>query len=112
MRFRPTIGTRRRAAAYLAVVAAMLTSLITLSAPSASAAVGCRVDYTVNDWGGGFTATVRINNLGDPVNGWTRYPRVPAIRRMRSAVSAFTRPGLEKARETVEGATPAAAATS
>ncbi|MDQ3790159.1 MAG: glycoside hydrolase family 6 protein, partial [Actinomycetota bacterium] len=49
----------------------MLTSLITLSAPSASAAVGCRVDYTVNDWGSGFTATVRINNLGDPVNGWT-----------------------------------------
>ena len=32
--------------------------------------------------------------------------------RMRSAVSAFTRPGRAKARLTVEGATPAAAATS
>jgi cellulose 1,4-beta-cellobiosidase len=71
MRLRPKIGTRRRAAAYLAVVSALLTSLITLSAQPAGAAVGCRVDYTVNDWGGGFTAKVRINNLGDPVNGWT-----------------------------------------
>ena len=74
MTFRPRsakIGTRRRAAAYLAVVTAMLTSLITLTAQPAGAAAGCRIDYTVNDWGGGFTATVRINNLGDPVTGWS-----------------------------------------
>jgi hypothetical protein len=33
--------------------------------------VSCSVDYTVNDWGSGFVATVDINNLGDPVTNWT-----------------------------------------
>ncbi|MGB3437174.1 MAG: glycoside hydrolase family 6 protein [Actinophytocola sp.] len=42
-----------------------------MSAQPAGAAAGCRIDYTVNDWGGGFTATVKVNNLGDPITGWT-----------------------------------------
>ncbi|MFC7534533.1 cellulose binding domain-containing protein [Actinoplanes sp. GCM10030250] len=38
----------------------------------ASAAAGCRVDYSVtNQWQGGFGAAVSVTNLGDPVNGWT-----------------------------------------
>lgn len=41
-----------------------------------------------------------------------RYPRLSAICRIRCAVSGFTRPGLVSARDTVEGATPAASATS
>ncbi|GAA2072798.1 glycoside hydrolase family 48 protein [Actinomadura alba] len=40
-------------------------------AQSASAAVQCQVDYAKNDWGSGFTANVTINNLGDPLTGWT-----------------------------------------
>lgn len=31
---------------------------------------GCRVDYTVNEWTGGFTAQIRITNLGPALNGW------------------------------------------
>jgi endoglucanase len=31
----------------------------------------CQVEYLVNDWGGGFTGTVRITNLGAPISGWT-----------------------------------------
>jgi len=38
---------------------------------ASSAAVGCRVDYTVtNQWPGGFGAGVTITNLGDAINGW------------------------------------------
>lgn len=40
-----------------------------VSAP-ASAAVGCRVDYSVNQWPGGFTGNIALTNLGDPLNGW------------------------------------------
>ena len=77
MRFRPKsteIATHRRrgfAAAGVTVVVAISTFVIALSAPPAGAAPGCKVDYSVNDWGGGFTASVRINNLGDPITGWT-----------------------------------------
>ncbi|WP_304516311.1 cellulose binding domain-containing protein [Cellulomonas sp. JH27-2] len=40
-------------------------------ATSASAATGCRVDYTVtNQWGGGFGADVKITNLGDALSSW------------------------------------------
>jgi hypothetical protein len=43
-----------------------------VAAPPASAAVGCRVGYTVTaTWPGGFGANVTITNLGDPINGWT-----------------------------------------
>jgi len=41
--------------------------------PSAAAdgTTACKVDYTVNDWGTGFTATVTIGNLGaSALNGW------------------------------------------
>jgi hypothetical protein len=54
-----------------AVAAALAATAIVL-APAAHAAAACRVDYTVHSqWPGGFTAGVRITNLGDPVNGWT-----------------------------------------
>jgi len=74
MRFRPRSNefrTRGRMAACVAAVGAITASFIAFSAPQAGAAAGCRVDYTVSDWGGGFTAKVKINNLGDPINGWT-----------------------------------------
>ncbi len=36
-----------------------------------AAGVQCKVDYTGNDWGGGFTANLTITNLGPALNGWT-----------------------------------------
>ena len=38
----------------------------------AAAATGCRVSYVVNSqWTTGFSTTITITNLGDPINGWT-----------------------------------------
>ena len=56
-----------------ALVSTALTGLV-LSAPGSAAATttACTVDYAVNDWGSGFTATVAIDNKGTaPINGWT-----------------------------------------
>ncbi|MFI7543560.1 cellulose binding domain-containing protein [Actinoplanes sp. NPDC049599] len=61
---------RRTSLAGLAVLAALAASGSTVAVASAAAA-GCRVDYTVaSRWDSGFTADVRITNLGDPVSGW------------------------------------------
>ncbi|GAB3427301.1 cellulose-binding domain-containing protein [Flindersiella endophytica] len=38
---------------------------------AAQAAPGCRVQYSVNQWSNGFTGTVSITNLGDPLTSWT-----------------------------------------
>jgi beta-glucosidase len=39
---------------------------------SGGTSASCRVNYTVNDWGGGFTAAVSITNTGTTtINGWT-----------------------------------------
>ncbi|GEL96458.1 rhamnogalacturonan lyase family protein [Cellulomonas terrae] len=41
-------------------------------AQPATAAAGCRVDYSItNQWQSGFGADVKITNLGDAVNGWS-----------------------------------------
>jgi cellulose 1,4-beta-cellobiosidase len=43
-----------------------------VAAGQASAAAGCRVTYTVNQWSTGFTGNINLTNLGDPItNGWT-----------------------------------------
>ncbi|HEX6358330.1 glycoside hydrolase family 6 protein [Actinophytocola sp.] len=77
MRLRPNLSKirvhrgRRFAAAGVAFVVALTTFVMTFGASPASAAIACRIDYTVNDWGSGFVATVKINNLGDAVTNWT-----------------------------------------
>lgn len=59
-----------RAAAAAAAVATAAAALAL--APAAQAAPGCRVTYTVtHQWGGGFGADVRVENLGDALDGWT-----------------------------------------
>jgi len=57
----------------VASVVALSSVGVVAMATTASAAAGCRVDYSVpNQWPGGFTAYVTITNLGDPItNGWT-----------------------------------------
>ncbi|GGS10560.1 MULTISPECIES: cellulose-binding domain-containing protein [Streptomyces] len=40
------------------------------SGVGAGAAAGCRVDYTVNEWSGGYTAQVRVTNLGPALSAW------------------------------------------
>lgn len=61
---------RKFALLVLAALAVPAASGTTVAVASAAAA-GCRVDYTVaSRWDSGFTADVRITNLGDPVPGW------------------------------------------
>ena len=39
---------------------------------NAAAAFACRVDYTTNDWGGDFSATITVRNTGTAaLSGWT-----------------------------------------
>ncbi|MDR6594113.1 cellulose-binding domain-containing protein [Saccharothrix longispora] len=62
--------TRRTAAVGLAV-ALTATAAALAGVGSASAAVGCRVDYAIaSEWPGGFGANAVVTNLGDPVSGW------------------------------------------
>lgn len=62
---------RRRTAGVLAALAAAAVGGVVV-APPAAAAVACRVTYTVtSQWPGGFGADVRVDNLGDPLRGWT-----------------------------------------
>jgi aryl-phospho-beta-D-glucosidase BglC (GH1 family) len=47
----------------------LLSSVV--GANSAEAAEGCRVDYSApSQWPGGFSADVRVTNLGAPLDGW------------------------------------------
>jgi aryl-phospho-beta-D-glucosidase BglC (GH1 family) len=60
-----------RKALTVAVAAAIAVVGSVGVAGPASAAAGCRVDYTVtNQWQSGFGADVKVTNLGDPVTGW------------------------------------------
>ncbi|MFF0255322.1 glycoside hydrolase family 6 protein [Micromonospora zamorensis] len=45
--------------------------LVTIPVTAAQAATQCDIAYTSNEWPGGFTASVTIKNVGDPLNGWT-----------------------------------------
>ncbi|MFV2103513.1 nucleoside hydrolase-like domain-containing protein [Micromonospora sp. LOL_024] len=67
----PPSNLRRGAIAATALVVASTAALA--GATQASAAAGCRVDYSVtSQWSGGFGATIGITNLGDPItSGWT-----------------------------------------
>ncbi len=55
----------------LAAAAGVGVGAALVGVPSAHAAAGCQVTYTVtNQWPGGFGTNVSVNNVGDPVNGW------------------------------------------
>ncbi|MFC0439875.1 cellulase family glycosylhydrolase [Kutzneria buriramensis] len=57
-------------AAALALVGVAMPTVSALPA-AADSTVACKVDYAVNDWGSGFTASVTIGNLGgSPLSGW------------------------------------------
>jgi cellulose 1,4-beta-cellobiosidase len=58
---------------FAAAVALVLSAAAAaVAVTQASAAVGCRVNYTIiNSWQGGFGANISITNLGDPLTSWT-----------------------------------------
>jgi len=60
----------RKALTATAAALVALVGSVAVTSP-ASAAAGCRVDYTVaNQWPGGFNAAVQVTNLGDALTGW------------------------------------------
>lgn len=62
---------RIRWSALLAGVTTVMAGVGVALAGTAEAAAGCRVDYSApSQWPGGFTASVTVTNLGDPVSGW------------------------------------------
>ncbi|MEV4659870.1 glycoside hydrolase family 6 protein [Micromonospora sp. NPDC049301] len=61
----------RRALALAGAGALVAGGLVTIPVTAAQAATQCDVAYSSNEWPGGFTASITIKNLGDPVNGWT-----------------------------------------
>jgi endo-1,4-beta-xylanase len=65
---------RRRpwlAGALVAAVTVSVAAVGALTATTAQAATGCRVQYKVtSSWPGGFGGEVAVDNLGDPVSSW------------------------------------------
>ncbi|MFV2022249.1 glycoside hydrolase family 6 protein [Micromonospora sp. LOL_023] len=59
---------RRGLTAAAAVV--LGSGVLVVAATQASAAAGCRVTYSVNQWSTGFTANLTVTNLGDPLSSW------------------------------------------
>jgi hypothetical protein len=58
------------AAIVVPITTAATVSVVSMTAHAAAA--GCQVTYAVSSqWQGGFGASVKVTNLGDPVNGWT-----------------------------------------
>lgn len=58
------------AALLIAGLSVTVATLVPASGAGA-ATTGCAVTYTPNAWATGFTADLRITNLGDPVSSWT-----------------------------------------
>lgn len=85
---RRTHSWRRNWSAALAATT-LLTGAAVAQAPGASAATGCRVDYVVSSqWSNGFTAGVKVTNLGDAVSGWVLTWTFPAGQTVTQAWSA------------------------
>src|SRR5689334_12507661 len=64
-----SISTRARALTAAAAVSVVAGAGAVAMSTEASAAAGCRVDYSVNQWSTGFTGNVSVTNLGDPISG-------------------------------------------
>jgi cellulose 1,4-beta-cellobiosidase len=60
----------RRGVVAAATSLAMCVMLAGVVVNQASAAPGCRVDYSANQWNTGFTGNITLTNLGDPLTSW------------------------------------------
>ncbi|MGW4026415.1 cellulose-binding domain-containing protein [Streptomyces sp. NPDC005009] len=52
------------------LTAAVLAASALTVLPASGAETGCRVDYTVNKWADGYTAQIKVTNLGAALDGW------------------------------------------
>jgi hypothetical protein len=62
----------RTALGSIAALALSAAAFAVAPAASGAAAIACKVTYSTNDWGSGFTANLTVTNLGTTaVNGWS-----------------------------------------
>jgi endoglucanase len=59
------------AAALLIAGPPVAVAALAAASDAGAATAGCAVTYTANTWNTGFTADIKITNLGDPVTAWT-----------------------------------------
>jgi cellulose 1,4-beta-cellobiosidase len=71
-----------------ATVLALGAGLVIAAGNSARAAPGGQVTYTAQSWGSGFTASIDITNLGDPVSGWKLTVTFPGDQKITNAWNA------------------------
>jgi cellulose 1,4-beta-cellobiosidase len=74
-------------------VAVLVAAGVVVPTTAAQAAVACAVTYRAAQWterpgAGGFQADITIENLGDPINGWTLAFTLPAGQSFRNGWSA------------------------
>jgi aryl-phospho-beta-D-glucosidase BglC (GH1 family) len=70
-------------------MAPLVAVLSVVGANSAEAAEGCKVEYSApNQWPGGFSADVRVTNLGSPINGWRLAWAFPSGQKVTQAWNA------------------------
>ncbi|HKT01933.1 MAG TPA: cellulose-binding domain-containing protein, partial [Rugosimonospora sp.] len=66
------LSRRHRTALIGAAAATTLTAAVASAVVAHAATSGCQVSYAVgSQWNTGFTASVNVTNLGDPLSGWT-----------------------------------------
>ncbi|MFI0795732.1 glycoside hydrolase family 6 protein [Micromonospora rubida] len=70
MSMRKRLSGHGRALALSGAGVLVAAGMVAIPVTAAQAATQCGVDYTTNDWAGGFTANVTIRNLGDAVSSW------------------------------------------
>jgi hypothetical protein len=69
----PHFLQRRRSllAAGISLSAVIAATTALLPVVGAQAGAGCAVTYLANTWQGGFSTSITIRNLGEPITGWT-----------------------------------------
>jgi hypothetical protein len=92
------------------------TSPTTSPTPTPTASAGCKVTYSVNDWGGGFTGTVTLANTGSAAwSAWSLGFAFPGNQKVSQGWSAtWTQSGAQvtAASLSYNGAVPAGGSTS
>ncbi|HEV2778080.1 MAG TPA: glycoside hydrolase family 48 protein [Actinophytocola sp.] len=74
----------------VALALLLVATPVAASSEISPQAVACSVNYGASNWGGGggFTANLRITNLGDTLNGWTLTFTFPGTQRVSQGWNA------------------------
>jgi hypothetical protein len=82
------LTARKRRVAMIATGALVAGGMVGVPVGMAHAATQCDVVYTTNDWSTGFTASVTIRNIGDPLTSWNLGFAFPGNQRVTQGWSA------------------------